>query len=109
MKDDFILHAQGMMCIKKKSTNQPLVGTLFFNSFHAEPSFNTLNETISTIIHEVFHSLFFERTIFRSFPLNSNGLSAVFEDEKGTHQIRSDHFINFSREHFNCIFFYFDN
>jgi hypothetical protein len=91
-----------MMCIRKLSTSQPIAGTLIFNAFHAEPSVNTLSETVSTIIHEVFHALFFERTLFRYYPVNNKGLPSVYMDQSGTHQIQSDNFIKFARDHFNC-------
>ena len=104
IEDDFQIHAGGKSCVRRKTTKQPIVGTLVFNSFHAEPTVNTLHETISTIVHEVFHSMFFERTLFRNYALTKQGQTASFVDEKGTHQIRSDHFIEFAREHFNCRF-----
>lgn len=102
IEDDFQIHAGAMACVRKSKSKRPIAGTLVFNSFHAEPSLNTLDETISTIVHEVFHAMFFERTIFRHFPLNSEGLSAIYKNKKGTFKLRSNNFIKFAREHFNC-------
>lgn len=101
-EDDFQIHAGAMACVRKKKSKRPIAGTLVFNSFHAEPSLNTLDETVSTIIHEVFHAMFFERSILRRFPPNSEGLPIVRIDQKETFQLRSHNFIKFAREHFNC-------
>jgi hypothetical protein len=109
MEDDFQIHAGGKSCIRRRSTKQPIAGTLVFNSFHAEPSVNILSETISTIIHEVFHTMFFERTLFRNYPFNRKGQTPTFINRFDTYQIRSDNFIDFAREHFNCRFLFFFN
>lgn len=101
-EDNFNIHAGAVSCIRRKSTLNPIAGTLMYNAFHANPSINTLDETISTTIHEVFHTLFFDRSLYKHYPPNSEGLSAVYEDDQGTFQIRSDNVVAFAQKHFNC-------
>ena len=102
LETDFYLHAGSISCLYSEKTNRPLAGSFIFNSFHARPHLNTIQEVISTIIHEVFHSIFFDMLIFPKYPLNSKKESAIYKDKDGTSRIRSDHFIQFAREYFDC-------
>jgi hypothetical protein len=69
---------------------------------HADPLQITIDEAISTIIHEIFHSVFFDFILFERFPKTSKGETAIFLDENGVYRLRSDTFLELAKQHFKC-------
>jgi hypothetical protein len=106
-EENFRIHASAVSCVRQKSDKNPIAGTLLFNAFHGNPTINTLNETISTIIHEVFHAMFMAKSLYKYFPDNKNGESSIYQNKKGIYFIRSDNFMKYAREYFNCKFILF--
>ena len=57
---------------------------------------------MSSTIHEIFHSIFFDIKLFDSYPKTSKGKSAFFTDKLGTIRVRSDTVLKIAKKHFNC-------
>lgn len=101
------IHAGAVVCLFDKNIKRPLGANLVFNSYHGDPSKNSFSESTPTIMHEVFHGLFFSRSLFKRFKTLKNGKKGIYRDSKGTYQVRSDTVLKVAREHFNCNFFLF--
>ena len=115
MEESFRIHAGAVTCLRSKDNSRTIGGSFIFNTFHGEPTVNPVDEIVITIIHEVFHAIFFDILLFKLYPKNKLGQSATFKDKNGTTRIRSDTFIEVARRHFNCkhlqryICLYFDS
>ena len=103
VEDDPSLGASSISCLYSSISPKSLAGTFIYNSVHAEPLEITIDETISTIIHEIFHSVFFDFILFERFPKTSKGQEAFFIDSNGIYQLRCDTFLELVKQHFNCI------
>lgn len=105
VEDDPSLGASSISCLYSHISPKSLAGTFIYNSIHANPLEITLDEAISTIIHEIFHSIFFDFVLFERFPKNLKGETSLFQDAKGIYRLRSDTFLELTKQHFNCKFF----
>ena len=102
MEDSFRIHAGAVTCLRSKDNKRTVGGSLIFNVLHGEPTINPVDGIITTMIHEIFHAIFFDILLFPFYPKNKLGQSAVYKDKRGTIRIRSDTFIEVARKHFNC-------
>ena len=106
VEDDPSLGASSISCLYSQISPKSLAGTFIYNSSHADPLQITLDEAISTIIHEIFHSVFFDFVLFERFPKNSKGEDSLFLDSNGVYRLRSDTFLELTKQHFKCIFYF---
>lgn len=101
-EDDPSLGASSISCLYSALSPKSLAGTFVYNSLHAEPLTIPIDEAISTIIHEIFHSVFFDFVLFERFPRTKEGQTALFLDTNGVYRLRSDTFLALAKQHFNC-------
>lgn len=66
--------------------------------------FNTIdyNLHVTTLVHEVLHTLFFSPILYTFFPTNSKGQSFFSFDFTSWPQIRGDSILQVARAHFGC-------
>ena len=109
MKDDFRVRAGSISCLisDDEEYQRPIGGTLYFNMLHADPRYQSVEILLSTVLHEAFHSLFFDNVLFHLYPKNKQGKSAFFVDKTNTIHVRSDKFIQATKRHFECNFITF--
>ena len=97
------LQAASIACLFSNSNNPtPIAGSFVYNTNYADPLIDSLNETISTIIHEAFHAIFFGRDLFMNYPKTPAGLTAIYKDSEGRLNLRSNFFLQAVRTHFQC-------
>ena len=96
------IHAGSIVCLFDKQVKRPLGANLIYNSVHGDPAVNSFGETLATIIHEVFHGLFFDFKLYKRFQKTRAGEKPIFKDANGTYQVRSDEIVEFAKKHFNC-------
>jgi hypothetical protein len=77
-------------------------GTFTYNVIHGDPRYATVEEVLTSTIHEIFHSIFFDKKLFKYYPNNSEGKKAFYKDKRGTWRVRSDTILSVARKHFNC-------
>ena len=99
------MRASSISCLRSPKTNRALGGTFTYNVIHGDPRYATVEEVMTSTIHEIFHSIFFDKKLFKYFPKNSNGESAFFQDKLKTWRVRSDTILKVARKHFNCNIF----
>lgn len=102
LEDDPALGASSISCLYSAISPKSLAGTFVYNSLHAEALHISIDEAVSTIIHEIFHSVFFDFVIFERFPKTKKGETALFLDTNGVYRLRSDTFLELAKQHFNC-------
>ena len=97
-----MVRASSITCLRSENTNRALGGSLLYNTIHADPRFSTVEEVMTSAIHEIFHALFFDTELFDYYPKTSANKSPFFKDQLGTYRVRSDTILEVARKHFNC-------
>ena len=84
-------------------TNRPIVGFVVINEAYIRLMRNEdYKSQISTLVHEIFHILFFSPDLFKLFPKNSMNQDFYEEVDENLAIIKGDHIVQAARSHFNC-------
>jgi hypothetical protein len=101
-KRKYIIRATSITCLRSPKTNRALGGTFMYNIIHGDPRFNTVEEVMTSAIHEIFHAIFFDNELFDFYPKTSKGETPFFKNKFGTIMARSDTLLEVAKKHFNC-------
>ena len=84
-------------------TSRPLIGRMNINEFtinYTTPA--SYVKSLNVFIHELFHILFFNISLFDFYPSNSRNQSFKFEPSIDLIALRGDTILREVRNHYNC-------
>jgi hypothetical protein len=84
------------------STNgRPLVGFTVINERQIDYTKKNYKKDIKTLVHEIFHALFFNPKLFlNNFPMHDG--NPFYFNDGGIQKIQGESLLSVIRSHFNC-------
>jgi hypothetical protein len=84
------------------STNgRPLVGYTVINERQIDYTTTNYRQDIKTLVHEIFHALFFDPSLFsNNFPMHDG--NPFYFNDGGIQKIQGESLLSVIRSHFNC-------